>query len=216
MTLTYIKRLVPKLAEVSVRMIRHRVNKDLKLPSRKPLKIPLLTSKMTKQRLEFCNQYKGWTNEDWHKVMFSDESTFLQFGSYSSYVQRPIGSSPENPRYVQVTVKHPLSVMVWRCFSSQGRGSLYFLSKGQPMNATRYIDVLDSHLLPDMKIHGCMTFQQDSAPSHKAKAVTMWLQAKNVKVLQWPGNSPDLNLIENLWTLVKKKFFNLIQEAWKN
>ena len=66
------------------------------------------------------------------------------------------------------------------------------------MNATRYIDVLDSHLLPFMKIHVCMTFQQDSAPCHKAKAVTKLLQAKNVKVLRWPGNSRDFTPIENL------------------
>ena len=109
---TNIKRLIPELAEVSVRTIRHRVNKDLKLPSRKPLKKPLLTQKMAKQTLEFCNQYKSWTSKDWQKVMFSDESTLLQFGGYSSHVRRPIGSSPENPRYVQATVKHPLSVMV--------------------------------------------------------------------------------------------------------
>ena len=163
---------------------------------------------MAKQRLEFCNQYKGWTSKDWQKVMFLDESTFLQFGSYSFHVQRPIGSLQENPRYVQATVKHPPSVMVWGCFSSQGRGGLYFLPKNQTMNATCYIDVLDSHLLPLMKIHGCITFQQDSAPCHKSKAVTKWLQSKNVKVLQWPGNFPDSNpllkkSVENLWTLIK-------------
>ena len=190
LTSTDIKRLVPELAEVSIRTIRHSVNKDLKLPSRKLLKKPLFTPKMAKQRLEFCNQY-NWTSEDWQKVMFLDESTFLQFGSYSFNAQIPIDSSPENPRYVQATAKSPPSVLFWGCFFSQDRGNLYFLPKGQTINATRYIDILDSHLLPFMKIHGCMTFQKDSAPCHKAKAVTKWLQAKNVKVLQWPGNSPD-------------------------
>ena len=32
-----------------------------------------------------------------------------------------------------------------------------------------------------------------------------WFQTKNVRELKWPGISPDLNLIENLWTLIKKK-----------
>ena len=104
---TEIKRSVPELADVSIRTIRHRLNKDLKLPARKPLKKPLLTPKMAKKRLEFCKQYKSWTSENWQKVMFSDESTFLQFASYKSFVRRPTGSSPMNSQYVQATVRHP-------------------------------------------------------------------------------------------------------------
>ena len=102
-----------------------------------------------------------------------------------------------NSRYLQPTVKHPPSVMVWGCFSSQGRGGLYFLPKGQTMNASRYISVLDDHLLHFMSIHGCTTFQQDSAPCHKANSVMNWFQTKKVRVVKWPGNSPDLNPIEN-------------------
>ena len=95
--------------------------------------------------------------------------------------------------------------MVWGCFFSQGRGGLYFLPKSQTMNATRYRNVFDSHLLAFINIHGCTTFQQDYAPCHKAKAVPKWLQDKHVNVLQWPENSPDLNPIENLWTVITQK-----------
>jgi len=49
-------------------------------------------------------------------------------------------------------------------------------------------------------------FQHDSAPCHKSKFVTKYLEENNVKILDWPGNSPDFYLIENLWAILKKHF----------
>ena len=121
-----IKRSMQELISVTTRTIRNRMHKGFKLPARKPLKKPLITPRMARQRLEFCCHYKDWTKEDWQKVMSSDESTFLQFASYKPFVRRPHGSSPADSRNLQPTVKHPPSVMVWGCFSSQGRGGLYF------------------------------------------------------------------------------------------
>ena len=51
----------------------------------------------------------------------------------------------------------------------------------------------------------CQIFQQDSAPCHIARIVKQWLAEPGVQLLDWPGNSPDLNPIENLWVSIKKR-----------
>ncbi len=51
-------------------------------------------------------------------------------------------------------------------------------------------------------------FLQDLAPVHTAKSTKSWLNDHGVGVLDWPANSPDLNSIENLWGIVKKKIRN--------
>ncbi len=53
-----------------------------------------------------------------------------------------------------------------------------------------------------------LIFQQDVAPAHTAKSTKGWLNYHGVGVLDWPANSPDLNHIENLRDIVKRKMRN--------
>jgi hypothetical protein len=197
---------VPEVACLTVRYINHLILKRLKIPSRMAAQKPLLTKKMKSKRLAFAKKYKHWTEEDWSKVMFSDESTFRCLRAVRSRVRRPTGSDRFDSRYTVKTVKHPDSVMVWGCFAGNGgRGGIYFLPKNQTMNLVRYLEVLQDHLLDWMDRYGCTHFLQDGAPCHASKATKAFLNQQNFKIMDWPGNSPDLNPIENCWNQMKQK-----------
>lgn len=136
--------------------------------------------------------------------MWSDKSTFQLVRGASKVVRRPSTVSRYDPQYTVKTIKHPDSVMIWGCFSGEkGRGGLYFLPKNVTMKGANYIDVLRGHMLPFYQIHSCELFMHDGAPAHRSRAVKTFLNQQNIEVLDWPGNSPDLNPIENAWNKMK-------------
>ena len=63
--------------------------------------------------------------------------------------------------------------------------------------------ISSDHMVTMFELHRCSHFMHDSAPCHKAKKVTKWFQTKKIEVLEWYGNNPDLNPIENCWHHMK-------------
>lgn len=158
---------------VGVHTIRSRL-REAGLVARRPAKKPLLTTKMKTARLEWAKKYVKWTEIDWRKVLFSDESKFNLFGSDGiQYVRRRTGERlSEN--CIQRTVKHPAGQMIWGCFSYYGVGELAFV-QGM-VNSVAYKKILEEHLFPSLENHfsaiGEVIFQDDSAPCHRSKMVS--------------------------------------------
>ncbi len=90
--------------------------------------------------------------------------------------------------------------------SSAGVGPLCFLKS--TVNAAIYPEILEHFMLSSAdKFYGDadFIFQQDLAPAYTAKGTKIWFNDHGVTVLDWPVNSPDLNPIENLCGIVKRK-----------
>jgi hypothetical protein len=73
------------------------------------------------------------------------------------------------------------------------------------MNRVRYINMLEDKLIFWMEHHSAGHFLQAKAPCHTSKKVMAFLKEKKISVMDWLGNSPDLNPIENLWAIMLDK-----------
>ena len=203
---------VPGLNQVTRRTLNNIILHDLKLPSRVAAKKPLLNPKQIARRLNWAAKHKNWSQSRWRKVLFSDEANieiYLGGTSYHRRVRRGLGMNRYHPKFTRKTVKNPAKLMAWGCLGNGRLGELHILPANTRMNSKMYIEVLNKRLRSSMRKTGCSVFQQDNAPCHVSNLTKDWFERKRIEVLDWPGSSPDMNPIENLWRHWKAKLFEM-------
>ena len=125
-----------------------------------------------RKRLRWAKEHKLWIEEDWKKVLWTDESKFEGFESHRRTFVRRITSEKMLEECLTPSVNHGgCNVMVWGCFGAGKVGDLYKVK--EILNKEGYHSILQCHAIPCGQHLIWSQFpptgQQDNDPKHTSK-----------------------------------------------
>ncbi|KAI5151464.1 hypothetical protein ENBRE01_2156 [Enteropsectra breve] len=168
-------------------------------------KRPLVSDKNSVLRYNLSKKFMRFPEDDWKKVIFSDESSFELFDSHKHQKVYRLPNTAFDTQNLSPTVKFGGGkLMVWGCISYYGKGNLVFIE--DTLDSKKYLQLLANNLKSPASKMGLdsFIFQQGGATCQTAKLIKDYLKDNNIKLLEWAAQLPDLNPIEHIWSYMKR------------
>ncbi|GFX91745.1 transposable element Tcb2 transposase [Trichonephila clavipes] len=150
--------------------------------ARRPVRCVPLTPAHRRRRSLWCREHRNWRDNEWGRVLFTDESRFsLSSDSHRILIWRERGSSNHPSNIIERDRYGGRGVLVWGGIMLGSRTDLHIFDAGS-VNGTRYCnEILLSYVRLFRGTMGLQfLFMDDNAPCHRTVAAEQLLERERI------------------------------------